>query len=111
MATDFDRVKTISEKYDSRYAAILINVASIRKASGKKVFLGLVLSILNPVFVPYLVYSFFPDKECAIIFGVLDLQESKLVHGEFIHFDTKDRKDLVKSQIYATLVKLKGKKK
>lgn len=109
MATDFNRIKEISEKYNTRYAALFVNVSTIEKVQGAKIFLSMFLSPI-PQFWPFIVSLFIPDKECSFVLVVLDMQENKMIHGNIIHFDTKDRKDLLKSQIYATLVTLKGKK-
>lgn len=111
MATDFTRIKEISEKYDSRYAALFVNVSTIQKVPGSTIAIATLVSVVYPILLPWLVTKFFPEKECSFVLIVLDMQENKMIHGNIIHFDTKDRKDLLKSQIYGTLVTLKGKTK
>lgn len=111
MATDFARIKEIAEKYDTRYAALFVNVSTIQKVPGSTIALATIVSVVYPILLPWLVTKFFPEKECSFVLIVLDMQENKMIHGNIIHFDTKDRKDLLKSQIYATLVTLKGKTK
>ncbi|MES2560236.1 MAG: M48 family metallopeptidase [Bacteroidota bacterium] len=110
IATDFNRIKEISERYDTRYAALFVNVSTIQKVPGSTIALATIISVIYPILLPWLVTKFFPEKECAFVLVVLDMQENKMIHGNIVHFDTKDRKDLLKSQIYATLVTLKGKK-
>jgi hypothetical protein len=99
------------ERYDTRYAAILVNVSSLDKATREIRTFYWVLSFLSPLFWPLLVSSYVPEKQCTMIFGVLDMQENKVVYGNIINFNTMDRSDLLKSQLYGIFATLKHKKK
>lgn len=109
MATDFNKIKEISERYNTRYAALFVNVSTIEKIPSGTILLATMVSMVYPILLPWLVTKFFPKKECSFVLVVLDMQENKMIHGNIIHFDTKDRRDLLKSQMYATLITLKGK--
>jgi hypothetical protein len=45
-----------------------------------------------------------------MVLAIVDLEESKIVYGNSISFETADSRDLFKSQLYGILTTLKGKK-
>lgn len=111
MATDYNKIREIGDRYHTRYLSIMINKNLIQKRRGKEYLVGAALSVLLPyVGIPYLISRFFPDKQFVYVVGVIDMYEGKLVYGRVLEFKRRERKDLFKSQFYATLIELKGRK-
>jgi len=110
--TDYNRLKEISKRYNTRYAAILINKSLIYRRGFVEYVLPVYLSAINPfIAIPWLATKFSPHKEYVYIIGVMDLEQNKIVYGDVLSFNRKERADLFKSQFYATLITLKGWKK
>lgn len=111
MATDYNKIREIGERYHTRYLSVMINKNLIKKRKGKEYLGAIGLSVLLPyVGIPYLITRFFPDKQFVYVVGVIDMYDGKLVYGKVLEFSRRERKDLFKSQFYATLIELKGKK-
>lgn len=111
LPTDFARLKEISERYDSRYLSIMINRNLIKKRKTKEFFIAAGVMIVIPyVGIPYFISKFFHEKEFIYIVGVIDMQTGVLVYGNVLDFHRNETSDLFKSQYYATLIELKGKK-
>lgn len=110
--TDYNRLKEISKRYNTRYAAILINKSLIYRRGFVEYILPFYLSAINPIIaIPWLATKFSPHKEYVYIIGVMDLEENKIVYGDVLSFNRKERADLFKSQFYASLITLKGLKR
>jgi hypothetical protein len=110
--TDYNRLKEIAKRYDTRYAAVLINRSVIYRRAWYEFIAPIYIVGFNPILItPWLGTKFFPHKEFIYIIGVLDLEENRLVYGNVLSFNRKESADLFKSQFYATLVTLKGKKR
>ncbi|MFN9582061.1 MAG: M48 family metallopeptidase [Bacteroidota bacterium] len=108
---DYTRINEIIKRYDSRYAALMVNVASVSNDNFSTKLLTLIVSVMYFPLLPFALYNMLPDKEFTMVFAVVDLEESKIVYGNIINFDTEDKSDLLKSQLYGIFTTLKGKKK
>lgn len=111
ISTDYARLKEIMERYDTRYAAILVNVSSVDKVSSGVRVLSWLLCVWTPATWPFIALAYVPKKEYTMVFGVLDMQENKVVYGNIINFNTFERTDLLKSQLHGILATLKHHKK
>lgn len=109
--TDNDQINQLIKKYDSRYAAVMINLATV--SNDFKVFkiLTILLSFIYIPLVPIASTAILPDREYAMILAIVDLQENKTVYGNILYFNQKSNSDLIRSQMYALFLTLKGKKR
>jgi Zn-dependent protease with chaperone function len=107
---DYIKIKEIIKRYDSRYAALMVNVSSISNDHISFKLLTLAFTIIYFPLLPFGIYNLLPDKEYTMVLAIVDLEESKIVYGNSISFETADSRDLFKSQLYGILTTLKGNK-
>jgi hypothetical protein len=108
---DYSRIKEIINRYDSRYAAFMVNVTTISNDDFGTKMLYLLVGIIYFPLLPVAILNMFPENSYSMVLAVVDLEQSKIVYGNIITFDATDSNDLFKSQMYGIFATLKGKKK
>lgn len=109
LPTDITAINSFAKKYNTNYVATLINVAITDKKDAEEILMDLCYSVLTygcylPVFIYHLTA---PEKSNALVVAVYDVKLGEIKFGNIIYSEEDDNKDLISSELYNILIKLK----
>lgn len=109
LPTDVTAINSFAKKYNTNYVATLINIAITDKKDAGEILMDFCYSVITygcylPVFIYHLTS---PEKSNALVVAVYDIKSGEIKFGNIIYSEEDDNKDLISSELYNILIKLK----
>jgi flagellar hook-basal body complex protein FliE len=109
LSTDNEAINRFAEKHNTEYVALLINLALTDQKDGGDILLGCLYSALTyGLYLPFFIYELSkPEKSNALILAVYNVKSGEIKYGNIKYAAERDSKDLLTSELYSLLIKLK----
>lgn len=109
LATDKEAIDLFAKKHNTQYVATLINVALADYRDSDGILYGCIFSVYSfGLYLPFFVYSLVtPENSNALVLAVYDVKSGEIKYGNIVYSSENDKNDLIKSELYNMLTKLK----
>jgi Zn-dependent protease with chaperone function len=109
LATDKEAIDLFAKKHNTQYVATLINVALADYRDSDGILYGCIFSVYSfGLYLPFFIYSLLtPENSNALVLAVYDVKSGEIKYGNIVYSSENDNKDLLKSELYNMLTKLK----
>lgn len=109
LATDNSAINNFVEKHNTEYVAMLVDLAITDKKDGGDIAFGCIYSVLTyGIYLPFFIYNLTkPEHSNALVLAVYNVKTGEIKYGNIKYSAERDSKDLLTSELYNLLIKLK----
>lgn len=109
LSTDNEAIKRFTEKHNTEYVALLINLAITDKKDAQVILTGCLYTVVSyGLLLPFFIYQLSkPEKSNALILAVYNVKSGEIKYGNIKYSPERDSKDLLTSELYNLFTKLK----